>query len=157
MRITLALAFLLVAGCGAAPPAPARPTASGQFVVPTELPNGRVEITVSYRYPPGSIARFPVAVSATRGSITGPVAARVNATGFGNGAPAEVLLKTLVVSPLTVSAGQRLMTAVSWDGQDERGEGVPPDYYVLVLDFQIENEGVVSTAKAATTIELRGP
>jgi hypothetical protein len=156
MRIALALAIVLTACSGSAPPTE-RPSPAGQFVVPTDLPNGRIEITVSYGYPLGSVAKFPVAISATQGSITGPVAARVNATGFGDRAPSETLLKTLTATPVVVRAGQRLATSVSWDGLDEQGRQVPADYYVLVLDFQIETAGAMTLAKAGTTIEIKAP
>lgn len=126
-------------------------------MIPTDVGNGRVEITVSAGYPFGSIATFPIVVSASRGAIVGPVAARVNATGFGDRAPAETLIRNLAVSPITVSAGQRLPTEVAWDGLDEKGARVPSDYYVLVLDFRVDDTGAVRVAKAATTIEIRPP
>ena len=68
-----ALALALALGCTAAP-APARTATT--FVVPTELSNGRVEITVTPAYAVGSTITVPVAIVASRGSITGPLTAR---------------------------------------------------------------------------------
>jgi hypothetical protein len=101
------------------------------------------------------VLTIQIAVSATRGTITGPISARVLASGINEGGfPAEVLVRDLAVAPVSVAAGRR-STSVSWDTKDLKGVLVPADAYALTLEFRSEDAGVTSTARAATTIELR--
>ena len=148
-----ALALALALGCTAAP-APARTATT--FVVSTELPNGRVEITIQPSYPLGSTVTIPVAIVATRGSITGPVAARVMASGINEGGlPAEVLVRELATAPLTVTAGSRRSTTLTWDARDAKGVIVPADAYSLVLEMRSDDGGASRTLTAGATLELR--
>ena len=145
-------ALALALGCTAAP-APARTATT--FVVPTELPNGRVELTIEPSYPLGSTLTIPVAIVATRGSITGPVAARVLASGINEGgAPAEVLVRELATSPVTATAGSRRTVTLTWDGRDAKGAIVPADAYSLVLELR-SDDGTSRTLRAGATLELR--
>jgi hypothetical protein len=153
--LTLAVAMAIATSCVATPAPAATRRPSTAFVIPTELPNGRVEITVAPSYPSGSVLTIQIAVSATRGTITGPISARVLASGINEGGfPAEVLVRDLAVAPVTVAAGRR-STSVSWDTKDLKGVLVPADAYTLTLEFRSEDAGVTSTARAATTVELR--
>ena len=45
---------------------------------------GAVDITIATSYPLGRTATIPVTVSATRGTVAGPVTARVLASGIGD-------------------------------------------------------------------------
>lgn len=130
------------------------PAITSVVVVPTSLPNGRVEITIAYAYTLGQAAQIPILIRTTRGTITGPVAARVVATGMGErGVPSEVLVRTLATESAVVAASQTRTTAVSWDGRDEKGELVPGDAYVLVIEFQFDAAGQVSRANANATLQ----
>ena len=122
-RQASALAFaLFIAGCAAQPVALQRTATPGVVVVPTVLPNGRVEIAVRPHYVLGAGTRIDVAFVATRGSITGPTEARVMASGINEGgAPAEVLVRRLAVSVATATADRRATTSVTWNGEDEFG------------------------------------
>lgn len=141
--VVIAILAALLA-CGSAPPSRPTPTAAtaAVIVVPTTLPNGRVEITIAYAYTLGQAAKIPILIRTNRGTITGPLAARVVATGMGErGTPSEVLVRTLPTESATVAAGQTQTTALSWDGRDEKGDVVPGDAYVLVVEFQIDAAG----------------
>jgi hypothetical protein len=148
-----ALALAIALGCTVAP-APARTGTT--FVIPTELPNGRVEITIAPAYALGSTVTIPVAIVATRGSIAGPVTARVMASGVNEGgAPAEVLVRELAVTTVIATAGSRRSTAISWDTRDAKGQIVPADAYSLVLEVRSDDGGVGRTVTAGATLELR--
>ena len=160
--VAIALATLLVAGsCATAPPPPPTRKASAAFVIPAELPNGRVEITIVASYPIGTPLAIPVAVVVTRGTITGPVTARIMASGINEGGlPAEVLVRELAVAPVTVASG-RGSTFVTWDTKDLKGVLVPADAYSLVLEFRSDDGGTTGTSgtskttRAGATLELR--
>lgn len=142
--------------CGSAQPSrvPRSPATSSVIVVPTTLPNGRVEITISYAYTIGQPSKIPMLIRTTRGTITGPLAARVVATGMGErGVPSEVLVRTLPIESAVVVVGQSRTTTVSWDGRDEKGELVPGDAYVLVIEFQSDTGGQVSKVNANATMQ----
>ena len=142
---------LVIAACTSAPPPTAQPPAA--FVIATQLPNGRVEITVATSYTLGQTARIPVGISATSGTVTGPVTARVMASGIG--VPAEVLVRDLAVTPLTVGANGRKSTTITWDTRDAKGVIVPVDAYSLVLEVRSEDGGTAQTLTATATLELR--
>ena len=161
--VAIALATLLVAGSCATAPAPTRKPSTA-FVIPTELPNGRAEITVAPSYPIGTSLAIPIGIVVTRGAITGPVAARIMASGINEGgSPAEVLVRELTVTPVTVTTG-RGSTFVTWDTKDLKGVLVPADAYSLVLEFQSVDGGTTGTSgtsgtsgttRAGATLELR--
>lgn len=149
-----------LAACGAPPqrPTPATPAAPAGFVVPTIVSNGRIDIAIRTRYVVGSSAIIPITVSATRGQIAGPVAARILASGINEPhRPAEVLVRTLAVTAITVSGGQRGSTTVAWDGRDEHGDPVPADAYSLLLDFENRDGAAVTTAHAGATLQWDAP
>lgn len=152
-----ALAFALAAflvGCAPASAPTAR--APSAFVIPTELPNGRVELTIAPRYSLGAAATIPVSIVTTRGTITGPITARVLASGInGPGAAAEVLVRDLTVAPLSVETSTRRSTMVTWDTRDAKGAIVPADAYSLVLEFRSDVLGTTRTVRATATLELR--
>ena len=151
--VALAALLLVGAGCATAPiPAPRPPTT---FVIPTDLPNGRAEITVAPSYPIGAPLTIPIAIVVTRGTVTGPVAARVMASGINEGSsPAEMLVRDLPVTPSIVSIGRR-STTVSWDTKDQKGVLVPADAYSLVLEFRSDDGSTIKIVRAGATLELR--
>ena len=155
LTLALPLAILLAgASCAAAPAATAtrRPTT---FVVPTQLPNGRAELTIAPGYVVGTTLTVPITLIVTSGTITGPVTARVLASGINEGgAPAEVLVRELAVTPVTVSGG-RGATSVTWDTKDQKGAYVPADAYSLVLEFRSGDGAGAPLTKAGATLELR--
>lgn len=157
MRRAIVLLTLTLVAC-VSRATPSAPSLGSSIVVPTTFPNGRVEITVESAYTLGVVATFPVAVGVTRGTITGPVAARVMASGINEGGlPSEVLVRTLAVSPVTVSAGQRRTTSVSWDGRDEQGILVPADAYSLVLELRVVDGGAPRSTTAGATVQMNEP
>jgi len=81
------------------------------------------------------------------------VTARVMASGIG--VPAEVLVRDLAVTPLTVGANGRKSTTITWDTRDAKGVIVPVDAYSLVLEVRSEDGGTAQTLTATATLELR--
>ncbi len=154
--VAIALATLLVAGsCAIAPPPTPPARASTAFVIRAELPNGRVEMTIVASYPIGTPLAIPVTVIVTRGTITGPVTARIMASGINEGGlPAEVLVRELAVAPVTITSG-RGSTVVAWDTSDLKGALVPADAYSLVLEFRSDDGGTRNVTRAGATLELR--
>jgi hypothetical protein len=146
----------VVAAC--APQGPiigSRTPTPGIIVVPTELPNGRIEIALQPSYVLGAPTRVDVSVVATRGTITGPTDARVMASGINEGSsPAEVLVRRLDAKAATGTAGRRATTFVTWDGTDEFGMRVPADAYVLLLEFEANDGGTTHTVRATATLQM---
>jgi hypothetical protein len=124
-------------------------------VVPTELPNGRVEIALRPSYVLGAGTRVDVTIIVTRGTITGPLDARVMASGINEGgAPAEVLVRRLDATAATITGGRRATATVTWNGEDEFGMRVPADAYVLLLEFESSDGGSTRTVRAAATLQM---
>lgn len=145
-----------IAACTSASAPPPTPRAASGFVVPTELPNGRVEITIATGYALGATATIPVAIQATRGTITGPLAARILASGINESrAPAEALVRELPVTPVTVAAGDRATLTLTWDTRDTKGAVVPADAYSLVFEVRSDAGGTTRMLTAGATLELR--
>lgn len=156
MRACVALVIaVLAAGCTPPPPpASIAPSQALTFVIPTALANGRVDVTIRTSFVIGSSAMIPIRITATRGTITGPLAARILASGIGErGSVSEALVVTLVVTAVTVRAGQTLSTAVIWDGRDAKGQLVPADAYSLRMDFRLEDGTVITNATAGATLQ----
>jgi hypothetical protein len=150
-----ALAAVLIATACTPRPTPGDRTSVPTIVVPTEVPNGRVEILLRPSYTLSATTRVDVAVVVARGAITGPVEARVMASGINEGsAPAEVLVRRLAVTPVTISAGQRATASVVWDGHDEKGVRVPADAYVLVFEFESIDRDATRRVTAAATLQM---
>ena len=124
-------------------------------IVPTELPNGRVEVALRPRYVLGAGTRVDVTIVVTRGTITGPLDARVMASGINEGgAPAEVLVRHLDTTPATITAGRRATSTVTWNGEDEFGTRVPADAYVLLLEFESKDGDATRVVRAAATLQM---
>ncbi|MDQ6858207.1 MAG: hypothetical protein M3Z65_04350 [Chloroflexota bacterium] len=146
--LTLAIVLMLGACTPIAVPAP---KSGASIVVPTELPNGRVEIAVAAAYPLEATASVPVAILVARGTVTGPLTARVLASGFS----AEVPVRDLLVKPAVTTAKAKNSTTVTWDTRDATGVVVPAGAYTLVLEFRVDDGGPPRVFTAAATLELR--
>ena len=121
------------------------------------LPNGRVQFRLQPGYPLGAVIAIPVTVTATRGSLTGPVTARIVASGIGErGTPSEAVVRELAAAAVSAAPGQPRTMTLSWDGRDGGGTLVPADAYVIVLEFRSDNGTTIAIARAAATIQL-GP
>lgn len=150
----LAAALLLVT-CAPQPVPVTRTATPSVIVIPTELPNGRIEIALRPTYVLSAPTRVDIAIVASRGTITGPTEARVMASGINeNGSPAEVLVRRLAPHSTTSSAGRRATTSVTWDGQDEFGVRVPADAYVLLLEFASIDGDSTRTVRATATLQM---
>ena len=124
-------------------------------MLPTVVPNGRIELAIRPAYRLGQPAVVQATAIVTSGTITGPTAAHVYASGIGEGGrPSEVLVRTLSVTPASVPAGQRRTFALTWDGRDEHGVLVPSDAYVLIVEFRADDGGSARTARATATLQL---
>lgn len=153
--VAVAAGVLITMGCAPRPVTLDRTPTPDIVVVPTELPNGRIDIALRPSYLLGATTRIDVSVAVTRGTITGPLEARVMASGINEGrAPAEVLVRRLEVTPATITAGRRATATVSWDGQDEFGVRVPADAYVLLLEFDSSDGGTTKRVRAAATLQM---
>jgi len=155
-RLLSSLAVVLAfASCAQAPSTIQRTATPTVIVVPTVLPNGRVEIAIQPRYLLSQPTRIDVAIVATRGTITGPTQARVMASGINEGgAPSEVLVRRLDVSAVTATADRRATTFVTWNGEDQFGVRVPADAYVLLLEFESKDGENVGTIRATATLQM---
>jgi len=156
LRFASALVVVLfVTACGSGPVVVGRTATPGIIVVPTELPNGRVEIAVRPSYVLGAGTQVSVTVVVTRGTITGPTGARVMASGINEGGlPAEVLVRRLDAKASTVKAGGRATATLTWNGEDEFGMRVPADAYVLLVEFEADDGTSTKTVRAAATLQM---
>ena len=153
--IAVAACLLLATACAPRPVVIDRTPTPDIVIVPTELPNGRVEIALRPRYVLGAGTRIDVTVVVTRGTITGPLDARVMASGINEGgAPAEVLVRRLDTAPATITAGRRATATVTWNGDDEFGLRVPADAYVLLLEFESKDGDATRVVRAAATLQM---
>jgi hypothetical protein len=154
-RLSSLAVVLALAACAPAPVPIQRTATPAIIVVPTVLPNGRVEIAIEPRYVLSQQTRIDVAIVATRGSITGPTQARVMASGINEGgAPAEVLVRRLDATTATATADRRAATFVTWNGEDEFGVRVPADAYVLLLEFESKEGDITRTIRATATLHM---
>ena len=146
---------LVIAACAPQPIAVDRTATPTVIVVPTELPNGRIEIALRPSYVLGAGTRVDVTIVTTRGMITGPTDARVMASGINEGSsPAEVLVRRLDAKAATITAGRRATATLTWDGKDEFGVRVPADAYVLLLEFESSDNGSTRTVRATATLQM---
>lgn len=123
--------------------------------MPTELPNGRVEIAIRPSYVLGAGTQVSVTIVATQGTITGPMDARVMASGINEGgSPSEVLVRRLETKPETVKAGGRATATLTWNGEDEFGVRVPADAYVLLVEVESDDGSSTRTIRAAATLQM---
>jgi len=140
------LALLLFASCGGGPPlhtgAPV-----GDLVIPTTVPNGKVEVVVKGTYAVGEMVRATVRLLPATGSLRGPLDAFIQASGFHGTAT----VRHLSIDPISVSAGSA-EAVVQWDMRDDGGKAVGSDDYSLVFSV-IDDSG--RTTSVGATLQVR--
>ena len=145
-RLAAIVGLLVLASCGLA--APARTPAPGSdLVIPTTVPNGRVDVIVRPTYTVGETIRATIRLSPTTGTLRGPLDPFVQASGFHGTAT----VRHLAIDPITVAAGSADV-AVLWDMRDDAGTAVGSDDYSLVFDV-IDDAGRRTTVGA--TLQVR--
>lgn len=145
-RLAALLALLLSVSCGPAPPVRTSAPVT-DLVVPTTVPNGKVEVIVKPTYTVGETIRATVRLSPTTGTLRGPLDPFVQASGFHGTAT----VRHLVIDPISVSAGSADV-AVLWDMRDDAGTAVGSDDYSLVFNV-IDDAGRRTTVGA--TLQVR--
>lgn len=98
-------------------------------------------------YTVGETIRATIRLSPTTGTLRGPLAAFVQASGFHGTAT----VRHLAIDPVSVSNGSAEV-AVSWDMRDDSGIAVGSDDYSLVFDV-IDDAGRTTTVGA--TLQVR--
>ena len=146
MRLLAALFVLLaVASCQGAPLRTAAPV--GELVLPTTVPNGKVEVIVKSTYAVGEAIRATIRLIPTKGSLRGPIDPYIQASGFHGTAT----VKHLSVDPISVSAGAG-EAVVLWDMRDDSGKAVGSDDYSLVFNV-VDDSG--QTTSVGATLQVR--
>ena len=147
MRLLAALVALVVfASCGGAPPVRTG-TPVSDLVVPTTVPNGKVEVVVKATYAIGETIRATVRLLPSSGSLRGPLDPFIQASGFHGTAT----VKHLSVDPISVYAGSA-EAVVTWDLRDDSGKAVGSDDYSLVFNVS-DDSG--RTTKIGATLQVR--
>ncbi len=142
MRVVAALLALLLASCASS--APVRTfVPPADLVIPTTVPNGKVDVVVKPTYTVGETIRATIRLSPTTGTLRGPLDPFIQASGFHGTAT----VKHLVVDPISVSAGSAEVV-VMWDMHDDAGTVVGSDDYSLV--FRVVDDAGRTTTVGAT-------
>jgi hypothetical protein len=145
-RLAALLVVVLCAACGSAPPTRTFvPTAD--LVIPTTVPNGKVDVIVKATYAVGEPIRATIRLTPTTGTLRGPLDPFVQASGFHGTAT----VRHLAIDPISVSAGSAEV-AVLWDMRDDAGTSVGSDDYSLVFNV-IDDAGRLSSVGA--TLQVR--
>src|SRR2546423_15000195 len=101
MRLRAAfLALLVLASCGGGPPLRTAPPVS-DLVIPTTVPNGKVEVVVKATYTVGETIRATIRLNPTTGTLRGPLDPFIQASGFHGTAT----VRHLGAAPISVGAG----------------------------------------------------
>jgi len=147
MRLLAALlALLVLASCQGASPLRTGAPAS-DLVIPTTVPNGKVEVVVKSTYAVGETIRATVRLLPSKGSLRGPLDPYIQASGFHGTAT----VRRLSIEPISVNAGSA-ETVVLWDMRDDSGKAVGTDDYSLVFNV-IDDSGRTTTVGA--TLQVR--
>lgn len=146
MKRLAALLALLLVSCGSAPPVRTFVPAS-DLVIPTTVPNGKVDVIVKPTYTVGETIRATIRLSPTTGTLRGPLDPFVQASGFHGTAT----VRHLAVDPISVTAGAAEVV-VLWDMRDDSGTAVGSDDYSLVFTV-IDDAGRATTVGA--TLQVR--
>jgi hypothetical protein len=144
-RLWALLAVLLLVACSAPPVRTAPPVSD--VVVPTTVPNGKVEVVVKATYKVGDTIKATVRLSPATGTMRGPLDPFIQASGFHGTAT----VRHLAVDPISVSAGAAEVV-VLWDMRDDAGAAVGSDDYSLVFNV-IDDAGRTTTVGA--TLQVR--
>jgi hypothetical protein len=144
----LIVAALVLASCSSAEPARSpSPPIPADLVIPTTVPNGKVEVVVKRVYTVGETVRAVVRLVPATGTLRGPLDPIIQASGFN----ATLTVKHLAVDPVTVTSRSSDVIVV-WDMRDDSGQPVGGDDYSLVFTV-IDNTGRASTV--GTTLQIR--
>jgi hypothetical protein len=136
----------VLVACTAAPvPAPA-PT--GDLVIPTSVPNGRVEVIVKRSYRVGETVRATIRLAPANGTLRGPLDPFIQASGFHGTAT----VKRLALAEVSANAGATASVDVAWDMRDDAGAAVGSDDYSLVFEV-VDDVGRMS--KVGATLQVR--
>jgi hypothetical protein len=147
MRCLAAFAAAVVLASCAPPPAAPRPAPVTDLVVPTTVPNGKVEVVVKSGYTVGETVRATIRLSPRSGTLRGPLDPYIQASGFHGTAT----VRHLAVDPVSATAGSAEV-ALSWDMRDDSGTAVGSDDYSLVFTV-IDDSGRRTTVGA--TLQVR--
>jgi hypothetical protein len=145
-RLATILALLVIASCNATAPVRTFAPAS-ELVIPTAVPNGKVDVVVKPTYTVGETIRATIRLSPSSGSLRGPLDPFIQASGFHGTAT----VRHLAVDPINVGAGSADVV-VLWDMRDDTGTAVGSDDYSLVFNV-IDNSGRTTTVGA--TLQVR--
>ena len=140
------LAVLVISSCGATAPSPTLVPVH-DLVIPTTVPNGKVEVVVKNGYAVGETVRATVRLSPTSGTLRGPLDPFIQASGFHGTAT----VRHLAVAPVTAGAAAAEV-AVSWDMRDDAGIAVGTDDYSLVFNV-VDDSG--RTTRIGATLQVR--
>jgi hypothetical protein len=145
-RLAALLALLVAMSCGSAPPAKTSNPVN-DLVIPTTVPNGKVDVIVKPTYTVGATIRAIIRLSPATGSLRGPLDPFIQASGFHGTAT----VRHLDIVPISVTAGSGEV-AVLWDMHDDGGTAVGSDDYSLVFNV-IDDAGRTTTIGA--TLQVR--
>jgi hypothetical protein len=140
------LALALLASCGSAPPVRTSAPVT-DLVIPTTVPNGKVDVIVKSTYTVGETIHATIRLSPTSGMLRGPIDPFVQASGFHGTAT----VRHLSINPISVAAGSADV-AVMWDMRDDDGAAVGSDDYSLV--FKVIDD-VARTTTVGATLQVR--
>ena len=139
MRALALGAVALLVSCSQ--PTVPTPRPASSIVVTATVPNGRVEVVVKSLYAIGETVRATVRLMPTSGTLSGPVDAFIQASGFHGTAT----VRRLTVNRVTATPAAASVVDVAWDMRDDAGTAVGSDDYSLVFN-------VVDDANRSTTI-----
>jgi len=145
-RLAALVALLVFVSCGSAPP-PRTAVPIGDLVIPTTVPNGKVEVVVKSGYTVGETIQATVRLRPATGTLRGPLDPYIQASGFHGTAT----VRHLAVSPISVNAGSGDVV-VLWDMRDDTGTAVGSDDYSLVFNV-VDDVGRTTTVGA--TLQVR--
>ena len=146
MREMFLVAALVLGACSAKV-APTPAPSSGDLVLPTTVPNGRVEIVIKSSYANGKDVTVTVRLTPSTGTLRGPLEPYVQASGFAG----TKIVKHLAPLPVTATAAQAADAQLLWDTTDDAGRAVPADDYSLVIAF-LDDQGRRTTVGATITL-----
>ncbi|MDQ2915347.1 MAG: hypothetical protein M3T56_19145 [Chloroflexota bacterium] len=139
-------AALVVASCSSTPqPVTAPPMTD--LVIPTTVPNGKVEVVVKPTYPVGQPVRATIRLIPRTGTLRGPLDPFIQASGFHGTAT----VRHLAVDSVSVTAGS-IEVPIVWDMRDDSGQVVGGDDYSLVFSV-IDDAG--RTTPVGATLQVR--
>ncbi len=145
-RLWALVALLVLVSCGSATPA-RTPAPLSDLVIPTTVPNGKVDVIVKSTYTAGEPIRATIRLRPTTGTLRGPLDPYVQASGFHGTAT----VRHLAIEPVSATTGS-VDIAVLWDMRDDAGTAVGSDDYSLVFDV-IDDSGRTTTVGA--TLQIR--